>query len=256
MAEFAKLNTVTTMNGCLLAPETAIVEGIALDDAAFTVMADHNMSLVWSPRSNIFLYGGGVDLSKTTNVALARSKGINLALGTEWSIGGSQNLLDELRFAKTVDQAQWGSSLTTKDLVKMVTTNAARVLGLQNVLGSLQVGKKADVMIIAGDASAPYEALLAAKPADVRLVVVGGVALYGDPALQPLGPPSPGCESLSVCGRNKFICVATSTQGTSDKFDQTLPTISSELQTALQGYDAMALSQYRFAPLTPIVRCD
>src|SRR4051794_20508728 len=107
---------------------------------------------------------------------------MNVALGPDWSIGGSQNLLDELRFARTVDQTTWSGGLSSKDLVQMVTSNAARVLGLQALLGSLAVGKKADIMVIAGDACAPYDALIAATPAEVRLVVVGGVALYGDPA--------------------------------------------------------------------------
>ena len=69
-------------DGCLLAPETTIVHGTAFGDAEFTTMAADDMSLVWSPRSNVFLYGNGTDLSKTTNIPLARSKGINVALAT------------------------------------------------------------------------------------------------------------------------------------------------------------------------------
>jgi cytosine/adenosine deaminase-related metal-dependent hydrolase len=46
-------------------------------------------------------------------------------------------------------------TLTSKQLVQMVTTNAARVLGLQGVLGSLETGKKADLMVIKGDICAP-----------------------------------------------------------------------------------------------------
>ena len=72
-------------------------------------MAARGMSLVWSPRSNVFLYGGGTDLTKTTNIPLALAKGINVALAPDWSIGGSQNLLDELRFADQVDDTVWGN---------------------------------------------------------------------------------------------------------------------------------------------------
>jgi cytosine/adenosine deaminase-related metal-dependent hydrolase len=254
--EFSTLNTITNPDGCLLAPETTIVHGTAFDDAAFTVMAAHGMSLVWSPRSNVFLYGGGVDLSKTTNIPLARSKGINVALGPDWSIGGSQNLLDELRFAKTVDQSQWGGSLTAKGLVEMVTTNAARALGLQGTLGALEVGKKADVMVIGGDACAPYDALIASTPADVRLVLVGGAALYGDPVLQSLGPASPGCETMNVCTSSKFICVAAPSQTPSDKFDQPLSAITDSLESAIQDYDLRAFSAWTWAPLAPLVKCN
>src|SRR5450432_1159945 len=77
-AEFAKLNTVTTVDGCLLVPQTTIVHGMALGDSEFSTMATHSMSLTWSPRSNVFLYGQGTDLSRTTNIPLALSKGINV----------------------------------------------------------------------------------------------------------------------------------------------------------------------------------
>jgi 5-methylthioadenosine/S-adenosylhomocysteine deaminase len=253
--EFDKLNTITTTDGCLYEQHTAVVHGTALGDPEFTIMAAHQMSLVWSPRSEVFLYGAGTDLTKTTNVSLALSKGINVALGPDWSLGGSQNLLDELRFARQVSDTTWDAPISSKALVQMVTTNAARVLGLQGVLGSIEVGKKADLMVIGGNACAPYDSLLASTPADVQLVLVGGQALYGHPALQTLGP-APGCEALDVCGKSKFVCVATPSQSPTDKFGQTLGEIQSTLSSAIDGYDALNLSQWRFAPITPLVRCE
>lgn len=255
LKEFATLNTVTTQDGCLYSPQTAIVHGIALGETELTLMAAHDMSLVWSPRSDVFLYGGGTDLTKTTNIPLASSKGINIAISPDWSIGGSQNLLDELRFARHVGDGIWGGALSSKQLVQMVTTNAARVLGLQDVLGSLAAGKKADLMVIKGDICAPYDALLAATPADVQLVMIGGRVLYGDSALATLPPTSPACEALTVCSSAKFVCVAATSNAANDKLDQTFATIKNTLETALTNYDALNLSQWDFAPLTPLVRC-
>ncbi len=71
-------------------------------------MATDGMSLTWSPRSNVFLYGGGVDLTKTTDIPLAVAHGLNISIAPDWSIGGSQNVLDELRFAHLVDETEWG----------------------------------------------------------------------------------------------------------------------------------------------------
>jgi 5-methylthioadenosine/S-adenosylhomocysteine deaminase len=252
--EFDKLRTITTVDDCLLDPKTTIIHGAAFGDAEFTTMGQNGMSLVWSPRSNVFLYGGGTDTSKTTNVPLARSRGVNIALGPDWSLGGSQNLLDELRYAQQVDQAEWGSSLSAKDLVQMVTVNAAKALGLSSTLGSLTVGKKADIMVISGNTTAPYDALIAATPATVELVIVGGTVLYGNLNAAALGPPSPGCEQIDVCCAPKFICVATTS--TNDKFNQTFAEIYGALQQGMEDYDALDLTQWDFAPIAPLVKCQ
>src|SRR5262249_48559112 len=103
-----------------------------------------------SPRSNIFLFGHGTDLSRTTNIPAALEKNIVIALAPDWSIGGSQNLLAELRYADLVDNTQWGDVLTPGLLLQMVTKNPARILGLTGTLGELDPGRKADVVVIGG----------------------------------------------------------------------------------------------------------
>jgi cytosine/adenosine deaminase-related metal-dependent hydrolase len=258
LAEFAKLGSITTPASCLYAPKTTIVHGTALGDAELTTMATNGMGLTWSPRSNVFLYGGGTDLTKTTNIPLAISKGINVALAPDWSMGGSQNLLDELRFADKVDNGAWGDKLTPKMLFAMVTKNAAKNLGLSAVLGSIEVGKKADLMVISGlgmSVSAPYDALLAATPREVRLVMVGGVTLYGDVEVKSLGPAAPGCETLDVCCGSKFACVAVAGGTATDKLGQTYAEITAAIAKGLTDYDALALTAWKFAPSTPLVRC-
>lgn len=253
--EFAKLRTITTTPDCLLSPKTTIVHGTALGDAELTLMGSKGMSLSWSPKSNVFLYGAGTDLTKTTNIPLAISKGINVALSPDWSLGGSQNLLDELRFANHVDDTVWGNKLDAKTLVKMVTTNAAKALGLSSQIGSIEVGKKADLMVIGGNAAAPYDALLAATPRDVRLVMVNGMALYGDMELKTIAQATPACETLDVCCASKFVCVAASGGGSTNKWGQTYAEITSALSKALTDYDALGLTSYKFAPLAPLVKC-
>jgi cytosine/adenosine deaminase-related metal-dependent hydrolase len=254
-AEWNKLGTVSSVDGCLYDPHTTIVHGTALGEPELTTVAALGMSLVWSPRSNVFLYGGGTDLSKTANVPLALARGINVALAPDWSIGGSQNLLDELRFADLVDNTMWGDTITPRALVQMATTNAARAIGLGGVLGALAPGMKADVMVIGGDRAHPYEALLAARPADVRLVSVGGRALYGDAVLAALGPASPGCEPLEICGASKFVCVAASGGTAGNKLGQTLGEVTGTIAAELQRYDDLDLSAWNFSPPTPLVRC-
>lgn len=255
LAEFSKLTTIPTVDGCLDAPQTTIVHGAAFGDAEFTTMAAAGMSLVWSPKSNVFLYGGGTDLSKTANVPLALSKGIDVALAPDWSIGGSHDLLDEMRFADRVDGEVWGDVLTAQKIVEMATIDAAKVLKLDSVLGSIDAGKRADLFVIGGDTTKPYDALLASTPKDVRLVLVDGVPLYGDAQLEPVAPSTPGCDALDVCTSSKFLCVATPGGTASNKLGQTLGDIESSLTTALASYDAMDLTQWDFSPIAPLFEC-
>jgi 5-methylthioadenosine/S-adenosylhomocysteine deaminase len=255
LKEFATLNTISTVDGCLFVPKTTIIHGAALGDAELTQMAAAGMSLVWSPQSNVFLYGAGTVLTATANIPLAMSKGINVALGPDWSIGGSQNLLDELRFADHVDNVAWGNQITPQQLVKMVTSNAAKAIGLDAVLGSITVGKKADLMIIGGDTSQPYDALLAASPADVRLVMVGGAVLYGDKVLEPVAQVSPACEDIDICCQTKFACVAAPGGTATNKLGQTFSQIESALSTNLTQFDSFNLTQWDFMPLAPLVKC-
>jgi hypothetical protein len=108
--------------------------------------------------------------------------------------------------------------------------------------------------VYAGDKTHPYDAIVAAQPARVKLVMVGGVVLYGDTALQSAAPASPGCETIDICGTPKFICVAQSSSA--NKLDQTLAQIQTALGDALTLADSLPPSDgWSFAPLTPLVTC-
>jgi cytosine/adenosine deaminase-related metal-dependent hydrolase len=253
--ELEELRTVTTVDGCLFEARTSIVHGTAFGAAELDTIAAAGMGLVWSPRSNVFLYGSGTDLSKTTDVPGALMRNVRVALAPDWSIGGSQNLLDELRFADEVDATVWGDTLTPAALVDMVTRVPAELIGLDAELGRLAVGLKADVVVIGGDFDAAHASVIAATPREVRLVMVGGLVLYGDDQLAELGPADPGCETLDVCGDPKFLCVARPGGAPEDKLGQTFAEIQTALEEALSAYDAMNLSQWDFAPIAPLVRC-
>ncbi len=255
--EFDDLFTVTTTDGCLYDPKTTIIHGAALTDAQIEAMAAEGMQLVWSPKSNIFLYGGGTDLSKTANIPKYIQEGINIAIAPDWSLGGSQNMLDELRFADQVDNAQFGDLLSAADLVTMGTINAARALGVEPFLGSLEVGKRADVGVYlpsstGGDA---YDAILEATPREVTMVFVDGRLLYGDADLVDSAPSTAIPENIDICCRNKFLAIGQTGGNPNDKLDQTFAEFRDLLETAMQNYDDLDLTQWDFAPITPVVKC-
>jgi len=249
LGEFARLGSITTPANCLYAPQTAITHGTAFTATELAAMAQAGMKLIWSPQSNVSLYGA------TTDIPSALDANVLVALAPDWSMGGSQNMLDELRFADAWDNAHWSDRLSSQDLVAMATTHPAQVLALGDRLGKLEAGALADLAVFTGDAAHPYDAIVAATPKEVRLVMVGGTVLYGDTALQAAGPTTPGCEQLDICGTTKFLCVATATA--TSKLDQTYAQIVAALGQALLDADAQTGSDgFTFAPLPPLVKCQ
>lgn len=213
-------------------------------------MAVAGMRLIWSPKSNLFLY------NDTTRIDLAMMAGVQtIALAPDWSLGGSVNLLDELRVANQVSQSKWNGLLSAQRLFDMVTLDAARALGVDGMLGSLEVGKRADLVIARMDPSQPYASLLTASPRDVDLVMVDGKPLYGTLELKAAAPSTPGCEELSLCGATKFLCVAESS--TQNKLNQTYAEIVDILRSNLTTYDGnvSSLGVAPLAPLAPLLRC-
>jgi hypothetical protein len=247
--EYANLSTITTPAGCLYTHQTAITHGMAFTATEFTAMAQAGVKLVWSPHSNVSLYG------QTSDIPTALASGVTVAIAPDWSMGGSQNLLDELRFADQWDNAHWNDRISPQDLVVMATLHGAQATALDSKIGKLEVGHLADIAVFAGDVSKPYDTVVAARPKDVRLVIVNGVVLYGDVDLQPAAPAFPGCETIDICGTPKFLCVATS--ATTNKLDQTYAIIKSTLDQALIDADMQTPTDgWNFAPLTPIVKCE
>jgi cytosine/adenosine deaminase-related metal-dependent hydrolase len=149
-----------------------IIHGTAMTRAQFGAARDAGARLVWSPQSNLRLYG------ETTRVADALDVGLPVALGADWLPSGSLSLLAELKVARQelVDQNR---PLTAKQLVTMVTSGAADVAGLGKSLGRLAVGRVADLVVLARQDTNAYESVCSSTPADVRLVMIGGDVAYG-----------------------------------------------------------------------------
>ncbi|MDQ3366346.1 MAG: amidohydrolase family protein [Myxococcota bacterium] len=185
----------------LLLPKTAMIHAIGLQPTDLAAMAAAGTALIWSPRSNITLYG---DTARVTTAARA---GVEIALGTDWMPTGSMNLLRELRCADGLNKAYYNNHFTDADLWKMVTLNAASVTATDDVIGVLAPGKVADIAIFRATGGATFRAILDAEPQDVVLVIRGGKVLYGDDAA--VGTLAPSCDptTVDVCGTAKRVCL-------------------------------------------------
>jgi 5-methylthioadenosine/S-adenosylhomocysteine deaminase len=190
--EFADLTDAN-----LLLPATIVIHGTALNRDHLGDLRDAGAKLVWSPQSNLRLYGG------TTDVASALELGVTVTLGADWLPSGSPSLLAELQVARRALAAQ-GVDMGARRLVQMVTSVAADVAGLGSQLGRLATGRVADLVVLDRRASDPWESVLASGPPEVALVAIGGDVAYArhDWMLELLGAPALAeVESVVAWGR-------------------------------------------------------
>jgi 5-methylthioadenosine/S-adenosylhomocysteine deaminase len=164
----------------LLTDKTVIIHGTALERGDFEAMRVAGAKLVWSPLSNLLLYG------HTTQIYAALEQGVNVSLGTDWSPSGSKTLLDELKIAdialrdrRVLGPARPGIAID-RLLADMVTRNPARALRWPEV-GSIETGKHGDLLMLRRSSGSPYRSLIDATQRDVRLVLVDGEPVAGDP---------------------------------------------------------------------------
>ena len=183
----------------LLQSKSAFIHSIGLTPVEYEKMALDGATLVWSPRSNVTLYGN------TAEVTVAANLGVRIALGTDWMPTGSMNMLRELRCADGLNQNYYDGFFSDRELWQMATIHGAEAAAVDDVVGALAVGKEADIAIYDGRVHTDHRAVIAAEPTDVTLVLRAGKALYGDSTL--VAGFDGTCDALTVCGAAKRVCV-------------------------------------------------
>ena len=134
----------------LLGPELIAVHAVHLDDNDLRLLATAGASVAHCPHSNLKLASG------IAPVARMVESGIRVGLGTDGS--ASNNRLDLLQEARTAALLAKGSSgqadaWPAAQVLKALTLDAAAALGLDDRIGSIEAGKRAD--LVAVDLSAP-----------------------------------------------------------------------------------------------------
>lgn len=194
----------------LVGSQTALIHGIALLPPDIAELASGGSALIWSPRSNVTLYG---DTARVTEYARL---GVPIALGTDWTPTGSMNMLRELRCADELNAVYYGEYFTDEQLWLMATRDSAAALAVDDVLGTLSVGMVADIAIFNGATNLDHRAVIDANPEDVVLVLRGGQALYGDDAVVNALPMGDACDAITVCETGKRVCAMRETGSTFD----------------------------------------
>ncbi len=209
-----------------LTERTVIIHGTALSEEQLGDVKDAGASLVWSPQSNLRLYG------ETTRAADAMRLGIPLGLGADWLPSGSTSLLAELKVARRSLQEQ-GADPTARRLVEVVTSDAAAIAGLDDMLGSLEPGRPADLVVFERREADPWENVVRAEPSWVELVMIDGDLAYGsEPRVMELAGPQDlgGLDRVIAWGRPMLL--DTSFRAAVEDDDEPPPSLS-DLRAAL-----------------------
>src|SRR3954462_12382981 len=160
-----------------------------VDDADQQLLADHDIKVMHCPGSNLKL-GSGI-----APVVEMRARGITVSLGADGAACNNRlDMFEEMRLAAVLQAVRKQPGvLTAREVVWMATRGGARTLGLDHEIGSPEVGKKADVIIVDRDrlhlapGPDPYSTLVyAARGSDVRTTIVDGVLLVDEFAPLPL----------------------------------------------------------------------
>ena len=183
-----------------LSEHTILIHGIGFNENDIKLVAKRNANFVWCPGSNMFMF------NRTAKIKDILKEGINVSIGTDSPSSGEINILEEIRFAKKVYYEMYGEELDDKEIVRMITVNPAKALRMQKDLGSIEKGKKADLLLISKTDNNPYSSLVNAKLSDIALVIMEGKPIYGDENFAELfNALEVDHERINIEGKNKLI---------------------------------------------------
>ncbi|MDE0006846.1 MAG: amidohydrolase family protein [Gammaproteobacteria bacterium] len=175
----------------------SLVHGVATSASDFEAMREHDVTLVWSPRSNFSLYG------ETVDIGAALDSGVRMALATDWSPSGSFTMKEEATCARRA-AAKAGVALPWRTLWRMATLHGAYALGLEARFGAILAGAPADMVLLRSASADPYQDVFEAPDHDILASWIGGEVVLAAAALEGIAPAS-SCVALAglesrVCG--------------------------------------------------------
>lgn len=168
-----------------LGPDVIAAHGVWLTSEEIHAFARAGVGVVHNPESNMMLASG------VASVVEMRSSGVDLGLGTDGPAGSNNNLdmFEEMASAARLQKIirRDPKAIGARDVLEMATIGGARALGLADKVGSLEPGKRADVILV--DLRAPktqpvYSVesaiVYSASGADVVMTIVDGKVLMRD----------------------------------------------------------------------------
>ena len=169
----------------VLSGRTIAAHGVWLDDADIAILKERNTGIAHCPSSNMKLASGIAPVMKLLNL------GVPVGLGTDGPAGSNNDfdMLEELNLAANLQKVATMNpqALPAQKAVEMATIDGARVVGMEKQIGSLEPGKRADLITIRLDrphAVPMYnvysQIVYALKGSDIQDVVVNGKQIVRD----------------------------------------------------------------------------
>ncbi len=187
-----------------LGPDVWLAHAVHLPDSAIEKLATTGTSVAHCPTSNARL---GAGICRTRDL---RDAGVAVGLGVDGAASNEAcSLLEEVRHALLFARARGGpQALTVRDALEMATIGSARVLGREQEIGSLQVGKLADLAVwrldtlAHADIADPVAALVLGAAPPLELLVVNGRVVVEHDRLCTVDPDDLAVE---VAGANRTL---------------------------------------------------
>jgi 5-methylthioadenosine/S-adenosylhomocysteine deaminase len=179
----------------ILGPDMVAAHCIFVDEADRKILAQRQVGCVHNPSSNMMLASG------VAPVIEARAAGVAIGLGTDGPAGSNNDLglMEEMDLAAKLQKITKMDprALGAKAVVEMATIEGARALHMEKEIGSLEAGKKADLILVGLDApnAVPMydiyaQLAYALKGSDVETVIIGGRVVMRDKKLLTVDEPA------------------------------------------------------------------
>ena len=168
----------------VLGPTTVAIHGVHLTDEDIELLAQYDAGVVHCPESQLKLASGFTPVPKLLEA------GVTVGLGTDGAASNNDlDMFGEMGTAAKVHKMIAGDPTVVhaRQALSMATLEAARVLGLEDRLGSLEVGKRGDIIVL--DLDVPHmvpmynvtsHLVYAAHSSDVRTVIIDGRVVMRD----------------------------------------------------------------------------
>lgn len=167
----------------LASERLCVAHCVWIDEREQDILAARQVKVLHCPGSNLKL-GSGI-----APIAELRARGVCVSLGADGAACNNRlDMFEEMRLAAVLQAVRRGpGALPARDAVWMATRDGARALGLESEIGSIEPGKRADVIVVETDrphlvpGSDPYSTLVySARATDVRATIVDGCVLVRD----------------------------------------------------------------------------